>query len=104
MDYVKVVLSGLSAIFIAQVACTWPSLSGSKATGLAPLVALSLENVFSPTFWIVAVLSFGLFFAASRGNTVLRLLFFWIPTLVVSGLGFAFLGMITYLFIHFRHQ
>jgi hypothetical protein len=34
----------------------------------------------------------------------LRVLFFWIPTLVVSVLGFAFLGMCTYLFIRFRHQ
>lgn len=106
MNYVKVILSGLAAIFIAQVACTWPSLRGSqaKAIGLAALVAMSVENVLSPRFWIVGMLLFGLFFAASRSSTVLRVLFFWIPTVVVSALGFAFLGMITYLFIHFRHQ
>jgi hypothetical protein len=47
---------------------------------------------------------FGLFFAASRGNTILRVLFFWIPTLVVSALGFAFLGLLTYVVAISRHQ
>jgi nucleoside recognition membrane protein YjiH len=104
MDYVKGILSGLAAIFIAEFAFFWPLLRGSKATGLAALAALFVESIFSPRFWIVGVLLFGLFFAASRSSSILRVLFFWIPTLVVSALGFAFLGMCTYLFMRFRHQ
>ena len=104
MNYVKGILSGLAAIFIAEFAFFWPFLRGSKATGLTALAALFVESIFSLRFWIVGLLLFGLFFAASRGRTVLRVLFFWIPTLVVSVLGFAFLGMCIYLLIHFRHQ
>jgi len=104
MDYVKGILSGLAALFIAECVCFWPFLRGSKATGLAAVVALLVENIFSPKFWIVGVLLFWLFFAASRGGTILRVLFFWIPTLVVSALGFSILVMYAYLFTISRHQ
>ena len=39
---------------------------------------------------------FGLFFAASRGSAILRVLFFWIPTVVVSALGFSIVAMYAY--------
>ena len=104
MDYVKGVLSGLAAIFIAEVVFAWPFLSGSKATGLAAVVALFVESLLSPRFWIVGILLFGLFFAASRSRTILRVLFFWIPTVAVSALGFAFLGFLTYVVAISRHQ
>jgi hypothetical protein len=100
MSYVRGVLSALAAIFIAEFVSIWPFLRGSKATGLAVLLASPL----SLRFWIVGILLFGLFFAASRGSTILRVLFFWIPTLVVSALGFAFLGLLTYVVAISRHQ
>jgi hypothetical protein len=31
-------------------------------------------------------------------------LFFWVPTLVVSALGFAIVAMYTYLALSFKHQ
>jgi hypothetical protein len=104
MDYLKSVLSGLAAIFIAEVVFAWPFLRGSKATGLAALLALFVESLLSPKFWIVGILLFGLFFAASRGSTIPRVLFFWIPTVVVSALGFSFLGLLTYLVAISRRQ
>jgi hypothetical protein len=104
MDYVKGVLSALAAILIAESVCFRSILRGSKATGLAAVLSLLVENIFSPKFWIVSVLLFGLFFAASRSSSVLRVLFFWIPTLAVSALGFAFFAIWTYLFIRFREQ
>jgi len=100
MSYVRGVLSALAAIFIAEFVFIWPFLRGSKATGLAVLLASPL----SLRFWIVGILLFGLFFAASRGSAILRVLFFWIPTLVVSALGFAFLGLLTYVVAISRHQ
>jgi hypothetical protein len=100
MSYLTGVLSALAAIFIAAFVSIWPSLRGSKATGLAVLLASPL----SLRFWIVGILVFGVFFAASRGSTILRVLFFWIPTLVVSALGFAFLGLLTYVVAISRHQ
>jgi hypothetical protein len=104
MKYFKGVLCGLAAMIIAEVVFAWPFLRGSKATGLAVLVALFVESLLSPRFWIIETLLFGLFFAASRGNTILRVLFFWIPTLVVSALGFAFLGLLAYVVAISRHQ
>lgn len=104
MDYIKGILSGLAAIFVAEFVFFWPTLSTEKATGLAVLKGLLVESVFSPRFWIVGVLLFGLLFAASRGNTVLRVLFFWIPTLAISVLGFSIVAMYAYLFTISRHQ
>ena len=104
MNYVKGALSGLAAILIAEVVFAWPFLSGSKATGLPALLALLVESLLSPRFWIVGIILFGLFFAASRGSIILRVLFFWIPTLVVSALGFAFLGVLTYAVAVSRRQ
>ena len=100
MSYFRGVLSGFAAILIAEFVCIWPFLSGSRATGLPVLLVAPL----SLRFWIVGMLLFGLFFAASRGSTVLRVLFFWIPTLAVSALGFAFLGLLTYVLAISRHR
>ena len=106
MNYVKVILSGLAALFIAEIVCSWSIFSpdGSKATGLAVVAAMTVENLLSPIFWMVAALSFGLFFVASRATTPWRVLFFWIPTVTVSVLGFGFVGMCAYLIMRVRHQ
>ena len=104
MEYLKPLLSGLAATLIAEGAFFWPLLRGTKAISLAAVASYLVESIFSLRFWVVGVFLFALFFAASRGNTVVRVAFFWIPTLVVSALAFAFLGIYTYAFIHFRHQ
>jgi hypothetical protein len=104
MDYFKGILSGLAAILIADFACLWPLLRGSKATGLAAVAGSFVEGIFSLKFWVVGVLLFGVFFAASRSGTILRVLFFWIPTLAVSAMGFAFVAMWTYLYMRFMRQ
>lgn len=104
MNYAKGILSGIAAIFIAEFVFAWPFLSRSKATGLAALTSLTLESLLSPKFWIVAILAFGVFFAASRGRTILRVLFFWIPTLAVSAVGFTFLGLFGYLAVISRYR
>ena len=88
MDYLKGILSGLAAIFVAEFVFFWPILSREKATGVGVLKILMLESTLSLRFWIVGILLFGVFFVASRATTVLRMLFFWIPTLTVSVLGF----------------
>ena len=104
MAYIKGILSGLAAIFVAEFVFFWPTLSREKATGLAVLKFLLVESILSPRFWIVGVLLFGLFFAASRGSAVLRVVFFWIPTLTVSALGFSIVAIYAYLFTISRHQ
>lgn len=69
MDYVKGILSGLAAIILAElVPGSWSILrgiSGTKATGLAAVAGGLAESVFSPLFWILAVVFFALFFSAT---------------------------------------
>lgn len=105
MGYIKGTLSAVAAMLVAEFVFLWPTLSGSRATGMAALHWLLLESVFSPRFWLVGVLLFGLFFAASRGSTALRVLFFWIPTLTISLLASSIVAMYTYLFFRLsRHH
>jgi len=104
MNYVKAILSGLAAIFLAWIVILWPSafrgISEQKATGLSVFVA----PVFSPLFWFLAVLLLALFVAVSRvGNKFLRVLLFWIPTVSVSTLVVGIVALLTYAFIHLKH-
>ena len=109
MDYVKGVLSGLAAIFLAEsVPGRWSifrGISEQKATGFGAFAGGLTNSAFSPFFWALAILFFSLFFVASRlENRILRVLLFWIPTLTVSVLATAFLALFTYVFIHFRNR
>ncbi|HTS38023.1 MAG TPA: hypothetical protein VMH04_20270 [Candidatus Solibacter sp.] len=104
MNTFKAILCGLAAIFIAETAYLWPMLSTSKATGIEVFKGLLVTSLFSLRFWIAGSLSFALFYAASRGGTVLRVFLFWIPTIAVSTLGFAVIGLYTYIFLRFIHQ
>src|SRR6266568_8147924 len=108
MIYMRGILSGLAALFLAEfVPVSWPlfrGISTEKATGLAVVAGGLMGSIFSPLFWILAALFFALFFAASRiSNKVLRVFLFWIPTLTVSVLCIAIVALITYLFIRVRH-
>ena len=98
MAYVEGGLSVVAAIVVAEFVFFWPILTGEKATGLGVLKAQLVGSVLSPKFWIVGALLFGLFFAASRGGTVIRALFFWIPTLTISVLGCSIIAVYAYLF------
>jgi len=102
MDYFKGILSGVAAIFLAECALNFSQgISEPKATGLAGLVG----SIFSSLFWILAVLFFAFFFAASRfGNKLLRIFFFWIPTLLFSTLCVAVLALFTYVFVRLRQH
>jgi hypothetical protein len=85
MVYVKGILSGFAAFFIAL--CVFlVNFWWIKGYWTGYGCSLLMENIFSPLFWVVGLLLFWLFFAGSRGTATLRVLFFWIPTLVVSAL------------------
>ena len=108
MGYFKGILSGLAAIILAELVGSWwffGGISNTKATGLAAVVGGLVENLFSPLFWIPAILLFALFLAASRlGNKLLRVFLFWIPTLTVSAFTIAVVALSAYLFVHFRTE
>jgi hypothetical protein len=109
MNYVKGILSGFAAIFLAEfVPGPWSMFRGiseQKATGMGAVAGGLVGSAFSPLFWSLALLFFALFFAASRlENKILRVLLFWIPTLTVSVLGMAIAALFTYTLIHFRNR
>ena len=105
MDYFKGILSGIAAIFLAEcVPGSWSvfrGISQEKATGLGAVAG----GIFSPLFWILVVLFFAFFFAASRfGNKFLRIFLFWIPTLLFSTLWVSLLALFTYVFVRYRQH
>jgi hypothetical protein len=104
VTYLRGALSGVAAIFVASLGpgLLWAfrGLGSQKATGLGVIYGALLESPLSPQFWILAILFFCLFFAASRlSSKVLRVALFWTPTLLVSTLGFAFIAFFTYVWI-----
>jgi len=107
VTYLRGVLCAVAAIFVALLG---PGLLGAfralgqqKATGLGAVAGGLLESLLSPQFWILAILFFCLFFAASRlSSKTLRVVLFWTPTVVFSTLGFGFVALVTYLWLHFR--
>jgi hypothetical protein len=79
--YVKGVLSGVAAIFVALLGPgllqALKSISGQQATGLGAIAGGFWNPLFSPVFWILAISSFVLFLGASRlGSKVLRVVLF----------------------------
>ena len=108
MNYVKPILSAATAIILAEcVPGPWSAFRGmgnSKATGLAAVAGGFMASLFSPLFWALAVLFFAMFFAASKlGSKVLRVLFFWIPTLTVSGASVMIVALVAYLIVFVQH-
>jgi len=109
MNYVKGILSGLAAVILAEVipGIRWAftDVRSSKATGIAVLWAGLLESLISLRFWILAILFFALFFAASRlASKPLRVVLFWIPSLTVISASIAVVALFTYLIVHVAHQ
>jgi hypothetical protein len=101
------VLSAVAAIFVAVLGpglvVAFRGINNSKATGVAAIAGGLLESFFSPLCWILAVLFFALFFAASRlSSKPMRILLFWTPVTVISMLGLCIFSLITYVWIHFR--
>ena len=107
MAFVKIALSGLSAIFVAclgpELLFTLKSISTQEATGAA-FVRIGLPTtLFAPRFWILAISFFVLFFAASRlGNKTLRVIFFWTPTILISTLGLSLFSLLAYMGLYSR--
>ena len=107
MTTVRGALSVLAAVFVgllgAGLFIALPGINNSKATGLAAVIGGFLESFFSPWFWILAVLFFALFFAASRLNSrPLRILLFWTPVTAISTLGLTIFSIFVFLWLHIR--
>jgi hypothetical protein len=85
------------------VVILWPVFRAASEQKQATGVDVFAAPVFSPVSWILVVLFFVLFFAASRiGNKLLKTFLFWIPTVLLSSLGVAIFALFTYIFIFIR--
>jgi hypothetical protein len=101
VTYVRILLSGLAAIFIALlgpwVVIALRDIDQQRATGLTVMAFGPL----TPLFWILAVSFFALFVTASRLNSkVLRIILFWTPTVTISTLGLGLFSLFAYAWMH----
>lgn len=99
MAYLRGLLSAVAALLIAilgpPILLVLRNANTSKATGMVAFL------VFSPLSGVLAIVFFALFFAASRLNSKsLRILLFWTPVTFVSTLGFGFLALFAYAWLH----
>ena len=106
MVYVKAILSGLTAIIAAELLTIWWVLrpwSANTATGIDLIFAVLRASVVRAQPWIVAILLFAAFFAASRLNSKsFRVALFWIPTVTISCIGITLVSSIAYLVTKFK--
>jgi len=108
MSSFKIVLSAVAALLLAESISLWSvfrGMSTEKATGLAAIASDIVGSLFSPLFWIIAILSFLLFFYASRlGSKGLRILLFWTPTVFLTATGLLIAVLVVSLFLVARHH
>jgi hypothetical protein len=106
MAYLRVVLSGVAAIFVALLVPLFllmAPMGVARTVGFGAITATLLGSIVSPWCWLIAVVIFALFFMAGRlGSKVLRVLLFWAPTLAVSTLGFGIFALLTYTWMLLR--
>lgn len=107
MTILRGTLSALAAVFLGliypRLFSSFVGINNSKATGLAAVVGGFLESIYSPWFWIIAVLFFALFFAASRlSSKPLRILLFWTPATAISILGLSIFSLFAFLWLQVR--
>jgi len=93
----------LIALFAPGLIFSIRNISTSKAKGLSATAGGLTTILFTPSFWILAILFFFLFFAASRlGSRVLRVFLFWVPATAISALGIAIFALMVFAWIRFR--
>ena len=107
MDYLKGVLATVAAFFLATLVPTIlmlvHGLSTEKQTGLTAVAGGTLESIVSPWFWPLALLFSVFFYFSGRfENKALRILLFWIPTIMASAMGFGFSALFTILVARFQ--
>ena len=109
MTYARGCLSGLTSLFLAGFVLMFITairdMSQTKGTGLAALADGVVESIFSPPFWLLAILFFTVFFATGRlSSSVFRVLLFWLPATVISSLGLGLLGWFALLMLRIRNS
>jgi hypothetical protein len=109
--YLQALLTAIASLFMGALMPTIAALfrgtgafrgiNAERATGLAVVAAGFLESVFSPWFWISFVCFFSLFYVAGRmENRSSRIVFFWIPTILICSVGLSLWTFFVYVMTH----
>jgi hypothetical protein len=108
MVYVKAILSAMTAVIATELLTIWWVLrpwSSSKATGIDLIFAVLRASLVHAQPWILAILLFAIFFAASRlDSKTLRVVLFWIPTVTISCVGLTLVPSVAYLITKFKNS
>jgi hypothetical protein len=108
MLYVKAILSGMTAAITTELLTIWWSLrpwSPHQTTGIDLLFAVLKASLVHAQPWILAIVLFATFFAASRlDSKTLRIVLFWIPTVTISCIGITLVSSVAYLMTQFKNS
>jgi hypothetical protein len=103
--YIKLLLTAVSSLFAAVLlpSVVWwvRNSMHERATGLSLLAGGLLERALSPGFWITFIFLISFFYITgtlARGS--LRVIFFWVPTILICSAGFALWGLMVYVVTH----
>jgi hypothetical protein len=101
----KFLLSGISTITILLIGwpiiMMYPALKAEKATSLAAVAGALTNAVFSPQFWLSAILLLLFFWYTSQfSSRILRLVLFWIPTVFATVIGGVVFAVASYAYLH----
>jgi hypothetical protein len=106
VTYLKGALSAVAAMLVALLVAGGflKGISEQKATGLGAVAGGLGAALLSPLFWVLAISSYTLLFAAGRlTSKALRVLLFWAPTLVICTLGVGLFALYAYALVHSRN-
>lgn len=107
MVYVKAILSGMTAVIATELLTIWWVLRPwvpQTATGIELIFAVLRSSLVHAQPWILAIVLFATFFAASRLDSKLfRVVLFWIPTVTISCIGITLVSLVSYLITRFNN-
>ena len=104
MNLPKFLLSGFSTITIlligSPIAIMYQALRQEKATGLEAVAGGITVAIFTPQFWLAAILLLLFFWYTSQAaNQILRVVLFWIPAISSTVVGGAIFTIVGYLYL-----
>jgi hypothetical protein len=105
--YMKTLLTAIASLFLAVLlpgfASMFRLMTSQKATGFTAVSGGLLERALSPWFWVSYLLSLSMFYVtAGLENRILRVFFFWIPSIVICVAGFGFWALFLYVMTRAR--
>jgi hypothetical protein len=101
----KILLSGITTITLlligGPIVMMYPAIRAEKATGLAAVAGGLTEALHTPLFWFAGVLFFFLFWWVGRLHSkILRVLLFWVPTVLLTVVGSLIFALVMYAYMH----